>query len=378
MPLVSVALEVSLNAQQYSTDGRAFKFYAHPAVDGLSPDRGPIGGATHVHVSGANFDGGSWGQYGCRFGEIKMVAAFVNQSMITCESPSAAGAGAGALLEGSHCVEVINGQTPTTACTSELRVPPPSERSAPPPGPSLAARASTSTGFGSRAARPSLPLRPPVFSLCIQMVRRHTRAPSRVLRRAAGRAGDAQRPGRRHHNRMRVASQRLRPLSTHSQSRPTGSSTRIRSRPRLTPILSSPRSLRTPDRATARRSSRLLAPTLPVAPTTYRLWWHACACARGRLRRRNQLHGSRAGSGRRLRHCRASADAQRPAVRGWRGRLPILWCRRAARHLNQPLIRPVPRQHDCHRHQCGLVRPERRLRLPVPLRRGRYGRGRLL
>ena len=108
--LRSVPLEVSLNAQQYTTDHVPYAVYAHPSVASFSPDRGPIDGGTLVRIHGANFDGApDLSVYHCRFGEAVTNATLVNRSLLTCITMP--------LIQGVHCLEVTqNGQDYTSAC----------------------------------------------------------------------------------------------------------------------------------------------------------------------------------------------------------------------------------------------------------------------
>ena len=46
--MLSVPLEISLNAQQYTADAQPFSIHAHPRIVSVSPDRGPLGGNTLV------------------------------------------------------------------------------------------------------------------------------------------------------------------------------------------------------------------------------------------------------------------------------------------------------------------------------------------
>ena len=62
----TVALEVSLNSQDYTANREAFTFYAPPRVISLSPSSGPLEGGTLVLLSGANLTAGS--DYRCAFG----------------------------------------------------------------------------------------------------------------------------------------------------------------------------------------------------------------------------------------------------------------------------------------------------------------------
>lgn len=61
-----VALEMSLNAQDYSTNAAGFTYYAPPHVIRLSPSSGPLHGGTRVLIIGSHLTGGS--DYRCAFG----------------------------------------------------------------------------------------------------------------------------------------------------------------------------------------------------------------------------------------------------------------------------------------------------------------------
>ena len=61
-----IALELALNAQDYTTQRRMFTVYPRPAVLSLSPSSGPSTGDTLVRLTGANLENGS--DYRCLFG----------------------------------------------------------------------------------------------------------------------------------------------------------------------------------------------------------------------------------------------------------------------------------------------------------------------
>jgi hypothetical protein len=76
-----VSIQVSTNAQQFTSEEHSFTFYGGSALGGgvaaaphlatlslsaVSPSSGPVHGATSVTLSGANLAGGS--NYTCRFG----------------------------------------------------------------------------------------------------------------------------------------------------------------------------------------------------------------------------------------------------------------------------------------------------------------------
>ena len=62
----AVALKVSLNAQQYSSEVHTFGYHGVTTVGTYSPSSGPSAGGTRVVVRGAELYGGS--DYRCRFG----------------------------------------------------------------------------------------------------------------------------------------------------------------------------------------------------------------------------------------------------------------------------------------------------------------------
>ena len=87
-PLQSMAVEVSLNAQQYTTDAQLYAVYAHPAVSSFSPDRGPVDGGTLVNVSGSGLEAGSSWQ--CSFADAAVGAELVDDEgppFVTCYAP---------------------------------------------------------------------------------------------------------------------------------------------------------------------------------------------------------------------------------------------------------------------------------------------------
>ena len=110
----AVALKVSLNAQQYSSEVHTFGYHGVTTVGTYSPSSGPSAGGTRVVVRGAELYGGS--DYRCRFGACGecetawscgacvVNATYVAESVlglgddaIECVSPS--GSAAGVALE---------------------------------------------------------------------------------------------------------------------------------------------------------------------------------------------------------------------------------------------------------------------------------------
>ena len=132
-----VALEVSLNAQQYTVEAHGFRYHGLPVVSGFSPSSGPSAGATRVVVSGGEFGGGS--DYRCRWGgcgscatEWSCGACVVNgtfgegeggEQTVTCESPPLAGVEAGASAAAVLLEVSLNSQEYTASNASGGRVP---------------------------------------------------------------------------------------------------------------------------------------------------------------------------------------------------------------------------------------------------------------
>ena len=132
-----VALEVSLNAQQYTVEAHGFRYHGLPVVSGFSPSSGPSAGATRVVVSGGEFGGGS--DYRCRWGgcgscatEWSCGACVVNgtfgegeggEQTVTCESPPLAGVEAGASAAAVLLEVSLNSQEYTASDASGGRVP---------------------------------------------------------------------------------------------------------------------------------------------------------------------------------------------------------------------------------------------------------------
>ena len=88
----NVRFEISLNAQQYTTDANHFNFYQPPRVHDLSPSTGPVHGDTFVRVTGVGFEGGS--HYLCMFAmldspstQLRVPATFVSTHLTTCVAP---------------------------------------------------------------------------------------------------------------------------------------------------------------------------------------------------------------------------------------------------------------------------------------------------
>ena len=86
--LAAVALEITTNAQQFSTDAAQFTYYggstfqgieatphtASPRLMAVSVSSGPAAGATRVFITGVSLRGGD--DYRCRFGGLITPAAY--------------------------------------------------------------------------------------------------------------------------------------------------------------------------------------------------------------------------------------------------------------------------------------------------------------
>lgn len=86
----TLALEVSLNAQQYSTDSHDFTFFNPPEILSLSPSTGPVKGGTRIQLSGVGFADGS--HYLCRFTgptnqAFQVQAVYLSDALSTCITP---------------------------------------------------------------------------------------------------------------------------------------------------------------------------------------------------------------------------------------------------------------------------------------------------
>ena len=83
----AVPLELSLNAQDYTSDGVHFTFYTPTALSALDPPSGPALGATRLTVSGRFSALGSL--YLCRFAEDEPLVPATRQSdgELACQTP---------------------------------------------------------------------------------------------------------------------------------------------------------------------------------------------------------------------------------------------------------------------------------------------------
>ena len=63
-------LELSLNAQQYTTDGLQFDFFEPPQLGSLYPFSGPSAGDTRLLLTGEGFLDFHEGDFRCRIGDL--------------------------------------------------------------------------------------------------------------------------------------------------------------------------------------------------------------------------------------------------------------------------------------------------------------------
>eukprot|EP00736_Rhodelphis_marinus_P013075 Rmarinus@m.15360 len=83
----NVTVEVTFNGQQWTDFGRTFTYYD---MFWISPPSGTVSGGTVVTVMGHGFYPTPY--YRCRFGVFFVDATYVNETSITCQSPSVSGA----------------------------------------------------------------------------------------------------------------------------------------------------------------------------------------------------------------------------------------------------------------------------------------------
>ena len=88
-----VALEVTMNEQDYSIDGTLFEFQPAVAVLAVEPSRGPVDGGSFVNVTGTGFShrAALLGYLWCRFNQTAVVAAWVSSTEVNCIAPEHAG-----------------------------------------------------------------------------------------------------------------------------------------------------------------------------------------------------------------------------------------------------------------------------------------------
>ena len=81
-----VALEVSVNGADFTSNAVQYEYQASSQVTSVSPSSGPLQGGTVVMVSGTDFVFS--GSLACRFGVMDVAAAFVNRTLVRCIAPA--------------------------------------------------------------------------------------------------------------------------------------------------------------------------------------------------------------------------------------------------------------------------------------------------
>ena len=79
-----VALQLTLNGQQFSSSGASFAYGLPAKVSSFCPTSGPIDGSTSVRVFGSHFSDGF--VYRCRFGGGTVNASFLSDRELACVS----------------------------------------------------------------------------------------------------------------------------------------------------------------------------------------------------------------------------------------------------------------------------------------------------
>eukprot|EP00949_MAST-11_sp_MAST-11-sp1_P005202 g5202.t1 len=84
-----VAVEVSMNAQDFTTDGTTFEYQDEVKVYRLKPSHGPIYGKTEVFLYGENFknSSGLYCHFGTGRGSSVAASAYISSTLIKCVAP---------------------------------------------------------------------------------------------------------------------------------------------------------------------------------------------------------------------------------------------------------------------------------------------------
>ena len=92
-----VAVEVTMNGQDYSDDGVHFEYQQPVAVRALEPSRGPIEGGSFVNVTGSGFSARAalLGYVWCRFNTTSVSAAWRSSTELQCINAAAMQTGTG-------------------------------------------------------------------------------------------------------------------------------------------------------------------------------------------------------------------------------------------------------------------------------------------
>lgn len=111
----TVPVEVTLNGQDWTSDGTPYAYVPLAEVLSLTPPRGPLQGGTEVLIAGANFQQSAL--LACRFGGIPVpVSAWLDSQRIICVAPAQT-------LAGPVAVEVSNTGVPHWATSSATDLP---------------------------------------------------------------------------------------------------------------------------------------------------------------------------------------------------------------------------------------------------------------
>ena len=79
-------VEISVNGVDFSDSGQRFEYVAPVRVQSFHPRSGPYRGGTNVVIEGKNFIASPYLR--CRFGEMDVVAEYLNANSISCVTPS--------------------------------------------------------------------------------------------------------------------------------------------------------------------------------------------------------------------------------------------------------------------------------------------------
>jgi hypothetical protein len=83
--LDKVAVECSLNGQQYTDDESTYYYYRPPLIYNAQPRKGPITGGTAVSIDSNNVPDNLDAR--CTFGNITVPAKKIGNSKFECKSP---------------------------------------------------------------------------------------------------------------------------------------------------------------------------------------------------------------------------------------------------------------------------------------------------
>ena len=87
-----MALELSLNSQEYTSSQTTYLYYPPHSLTGVSPSLGPASGETAINISGVNL-GGNGSDYRCRFNNTWITATAFGDGIV-CTTPPMSTVGA--------------------------------------------------------------------------------------------------------------------------------------------------------------------------------------------------------------------------------------------------------------------------------------------